>query len=260
MACILIPTLTGIGLYFLYRKSMKFITGGILLGTFIWVLHLFLQSGCAELFLKQCDRRDKAFLENKNMYAQQCYCEVKQIYYCRDYAAKRLTQDEFWIQILSIYYSVFTALLAVLSLVGDAKNDFLDVPSVLFTVAVAILVTFANAQRCGSRANDLNSNCNDLGERFSEVMSIIDAPIYSSDSTEKASEFNNVELKNCMSHFYKNLGDSERHSFVDEWKYANSWLYYIYLAIKIILIYLLIIVPLVFVFCNLDHFKTLLLI
>ena len=102
------------------------------------------------------------------------------------------------IQLISIYYSVFTAILAVLGLVGKELNDFLDVPSVLFTIAVAILVTFANAQRCGSRANDLSSNCSDLGERFSEVTEILNRP-------NNVSRANHSELKECMARFYKNL-------------------------------------------------------
>ena len=151
------------------------------------------------------------------------------------------------IQLISIYYSVFTAILAVLGLVGKELNDFLDVPSVLFTIAVAILVTFANAQRCGSRANDLSSNCSDLGERFSEVTEILNRP-------NNVSRANHSELKECMARFYKNLGDSEEHSIVDEWKYTGNWLYSLYLSLKIVVIYLLIMIPIIFVFCYWDNF------
>ena len=236
LACISIPTLSGVFFYFIQGLIIKegepnikivYFSAGV--GVFVWVLYLFLRSGCAKLFLKENHQEDREFLSKMDQYSKECYCKVKKIYYCRNYAAKRLIQDEFWIQFISIYYSAFTAILAILGLVGGKLNDFLDVPSVMFTVAVAILVIFANAQRCGARANDLSSNCDDLGERFSEVLSILNKS--SPEQTKPSSQgvpLHNDELRKYMSQFYKNLGDSEEHSFVDEWKYQDYRMYYFY--------------------------------
>lgn len=264
-ACITIPTLSGILFYFINEllgneSNLYFINYGVGIGLLVWMLYLFLQSGSARLFLKECNKEDHTIISKMDDYSKECYCKVKEIYYCRDYAAKRLIQDEFWIQIISIYYSVFTAMLAILSLVGGELNDFLDVPSVMFTVAVALLVIFANAQRCGSRANDLSSNCSDLGERFSEVLSAIDNSDHEPTGSGSGNGFtpNHEKLKEYMSRFYKNLGDSEEHSIVDEWKYRDYWIYYVYLSIKIIFIYALIMIPIIFVFCNSGNFMNLL--
>lgn len=117
----------------------------------------------------------------------------------RQYACQRLKVQEFWNKILEVYYSVFTALLAV---AGTVENGvFLTMPSACFTVASAIIVCFANAQNYARRAHDLEANISDL-------------LIFRAELDEVSSEKYEKYVKN----FYKKCGDSERPGLVDKCK------------------------------------------
>lgn len=186
------------------------------------------------------DNNDNKFTQTLDEYTKQCYYEIKLIYSCRRFAAKRLMWSEFWIQTINIYYSIFTAILAVFSLTPN--NDFLQIPSVIFTITVAILVTYANAQKCESRSKDLTANCSDLGKRYTEILSFINS--YANIDKDYSSH---KQLKEKMELFYCDLGDSEEHSIVDEWKYTDSWLYYLYISGTIIFVSILILVPIGFI-------------
>ena len=249
IVCLMIPLLVALMLGLcLGRKivGISFLIGGLHTVT----LFCFLQSDRGKTLIESGETGAEKLLKNSNEHAKQCYFEVKMIYTCRYYAAIRLIRDESKIQIISIIYSVFTALLALLSLRGDDAS-FLALPSVMFTVAVAILVTFANAQKCGARANDLFTNCRDLRMRLDEVTKIVDEWKDSISSTEKKTKED--ELMACMKAFSDNLGDSEEHTIVDEWKYCGSWLFNIYLMMKILFCYSLILIPVLFLLCNLDN-------
>lgn len=250
--CAVIPSITGIIIWAITgRTDINFIIIGIAFGVFIGVLYLFLRHGGIKLFIEEDQLISNFPSEYKDV--TECYREIKSVFLCRNNAARRLRQDEFWIQLISMIYSVFAAALSVLSLVGGSRNDFLDLPSVLFTVSVAILVIYANAQKCGSRARDLNSNCSDLRERLSEVILIGAKMKRQPEQVEE--EYKKLEI--CMSEFHKNLGDSEEHAAVDEWNYQDCWLFYLYLSVKIIVIYVLLMAPLLFVFCHAREFTEL---
>lgn len=236
IACMIIFVLIGVlaSLFCSKCSCMSIaLTLGILIGIFIILLRL-------HNSIDFPDKNKREFLESLDAYANECYYEVKCVYSCRRFAAQRLMWSEFCIQTVNIYYSVFTAILAVFSL--TPKSDFLQIPSVLFTITVAILVTYANAQKCGSRSKDLAANCSDLGKRYTEIVSLIN-----SDAYKYACGKSHAELKEKMKEFYNDLGDSEDHTIVDEWKYTDSWLFYFYIAAIAILVFLLFIVPIGFI-------------
>lgn len=160
-------------------------------------------------------------------------------YILRSYAAERLRRNEFWLQTINIYYSCFTAGLALLSLKND--NELLTTASALFTVLVAILVTYANAQKYGNRSNDLRTNCNDLYNSLLDCM-LLNNQESNFESCEKSNNINNV-----ASTFIKKLGDSENYSVIDIWKKEKSKLYSVYLLASIAIIAGLIIIPILFV-------------
>lgn len=123
----------------------------------------------------------------------------------RKYACQRLKVQEFWNKILEVYYSVFTALLAV---AGTVENGaFLTMPSACFTVASAIIVCFANAQNYARRAHDLEANISDLLIFKAELAEV---------PSEKSEKYEKYVKK-----FYKKCGDSERPGVVDKCKYEK---------------------------------------
>lgn len=154
--------------------------------------------------------------------------EIKSELRLRQYAARRLHTCEFWIQILNIYYSCFTAAIAIWGVSG--KTNFLSIPSALLTVLVAILVTYANAQNCGNRARDLEANCRDIANTLTKFSLIIDKQ-------------NGTEINTIMEDFYKKLGDSESPSNVDSWKFEKSELYFFYIILVSIIIVILFVAP-----------------
>lgn len=61
--------------------------------------------------------------------------EIEKTYELRNITYQRLRVQNFWTRILEIYYSVFTALLSVCSIMKN--GEFISQHSVCFTVAVA---------------------------------------------------------------------------------------------------------------------------
>ena len=154
--------------------------------------------------------------------------EIKSELLLRQYAARRLHSCEFWIQILNIYYSCFTAVIAIWG-VSDKTNS-LSIPSALLTVLVAILVTYANAQNCGNRARDLEANCRDIANTLTKLLLIMDKQ-------------NSTEIKSIMEDFYKKLGDSESPSNVDRWKFEKREIYFLYIILVFTIIVILFAAP-----------------
>lgn len=120
----------------------------------------------------------------------------------------------------------------------------MNVPAAIFTVTVAMLVIFANAQKYGSRANDLAVNCNDMRmtlRRFKEALQ----------NGEK--EIVNEEYAK----FIEQLADSEQHYPVDEYKYGcnqdgrkgrfNKFCWYSYLTLYTLFILCLFGIPVLFI-------------
>lgn len=166
-----------------------------------------------------------------------CTKEIENTLNRRKSAVQRLRNFEFWIQIINVYYSCFTAIIAIIGL--SENGSFLSVPSTLFTVTVAILVTYANSQKCGQRANDLQINCNDLQKNLTDLL------LCKSDD----------EVKKVMDEFYKNLGDSETGSIIDEWKHSHKWKYKVFYIFPVtILIIAFFMVPILFFLINLEKF------
>jgi len=129
----------------------------------------------------------------------------------------------------NIYYSCFTAVIAIWSISGS--GNFLSIPSAILTILVAILVTYANAQNCGNRARDLEANCRDISNTLTKFLLEVD---------EKSDK---VAIQSIMEKFYKELGDSEAPSNVDIWKSENNALYPLYLTLASILIILFFAAP-----------------
>lgn len=93
--------------------------------------------------------------------------EIKEIIEKRTKKAKRLETEGKWENRLNIYYSCFTAALAVLSV--SPGSSFLTLPGAVFTVLLAILVIYASAQRSVERAHDLRANCRDIQRKLLEI-------------------------------------------------------------------------------------------
>lgn len=185
---------------------------------------------------------------------------MERILTLRTCAAERLRQNEFWIRTLNIYYSCFTALLALCSL--REKAEFLVLPSACFTITVAILVTYANAQKYGDRANDLRANCIDLELSVQECRNLNQIAVKKRDKTKSTlGENEENELKRIMSDFIKKQGDSESHTISDAWKCSrdaeDKIKYSVYLGIKAGMIFILFLIPVLYVGMNYGNFTKL---
>mgnify|MGYP001144533912 CR=1 FL=1 len=91
------------------------------------------------------------------------------------------------------------------------NGEFISQHSVCFTVAVAILVCFANAQNFSGRAHDLEANLADLLKLKNKANSL-----------KVGKKQICVEL---YKEYIKKCGDSEYHSIIDEYKYNGDWQY-----------------------------------
>lgn len=242
----------------------------------------------AEIWQGDVDQNSDKLPQNIKQFA----LEVRKTFYCRRYAAERLRNYNFWIQTISIYYSCFTAALAIFSLVTkniggeNASAKFLTLPSVLFTIMVAILVTYANAQNCAGRAADLNANCRDLANVIYEITDYITYGL--NDTTAEKAKLaedlrtlieNNPtagypemeelisqikwyrhpprtidEIKNDFTGFLK---DSEDASAPDRWRYDNYLLYLMYILAYIAFIIVFFAIPIIFIYIYHNNFITL---
>lgn len=71
-------------------------------------------------------------------------------------ASSRLLRTESFLQGINIYYSCFSAFLAVLSLVSERKE--LAIWSTVVAVILAISIVYLNAQKFGNRSQELKTN------------------------------------------------------------------------------------------------------
>ncbi len=162
----------------------------------------------------------------------------------RNLATVRLKTNEFWLQTINIYYSCFTAILALLSLKEGA--DFLTVPSAIFTVTVAILVAYANALKYGSRANDLRANCYDLMTTQTNLY-LLKNQLPKTLCFPISKSINITEIQNTLNEYVKNLAGSENHSIIDEWKHDKNPKYFWFHILPLsALIFLFFMIPIIF--------------
>ena len=176
----------------------------------------------------------------------------------REYARDRLRLDENLSQIINIEYSVFTAILAVLSVADKEYGQFLSVPSAVFTVSVAILVTYANGQSFGRRSNDLKSNCESIRECYNDLLE------FSRISTcGDASNLSNDKYRSSLANYYKALSESENPGFQDKWKYETlnsknpgyALLYVMWQILSWLFIVILIAIPFLFIWKTWPDFS-----
>lgn len=179
---------------------------------------------------------------------------IERVLKVRQYAAERLRGNEFWIQTINIYYSCFTAVLALCSLRNEA--DFLTLPAACFSIIVALLVTYANAQRYGARANDLRANCIDLELSLQQCHQLIIDLKQKQDKEPFDTGYE--KLKDIMREFIKKQGDSEEPVPADRWKYSKDEVdhikYIVYMWIKACFIMVLLIIPIIYVIVNYNNF------
>lgn len=71
-------------------------------------------------------------------------------------AATRLLQTEDFLQGVNIYYSCFSAILSVFSLLTENKS--LSIWSTVMTICLAISIVYLNAQKYGNRSQELKTN------------------------------------------------------------------------------------------------------
>lgn len=82
-------------------------------------------------------------------------------------AASRLLQTERFLQGINIYYSCFSAILAILSLLSDRKE--LAVWSTVVAIILAISIVYLNAQKYGNRSQELKTNYIELHQLLFEI-------------------------------------------------------------------------------------------
>ena len=154
-------------------------------------------------------------------------------------AANRLQRTENFLQGINIYYSCFTAVLSVLSLVVDSKS--LSVWSAALTVILAISIVYLNAQKYGSRAQELQTNYIALHKLLFEI--------------ERAEASNDTKSLEYFSERYcELLQTSENHISLDylqqmkqkgELKQTEKIEYYLIMSSRCIVKLLLVLVPVV---------------
>ena len=71
-------------------------------------------------------------------------------------ASNRLLKTEHFVQAINIYYSCVAAIITVLSLI-DKEGNY-SIASAIMTIALAISIVYLNAQKYGSRAQQLQQN------------------------------------------------------------------------------------------------------
>ena len=111
-------------------------------------------------------------LENENnqkIYESLCVLKtnISKTRINRIHAANRLLSTEKFLQGINIYYSCFSAVLAILGLY--VKDTFFSVWSVIFTVVLAISIVHLNAQKYGNRSQELKTNYIALHELLFKV-------------------------------------------------------------------------------------------
>lgn len=155
------------------------------------------------------DNHQKKLIEREEKYNEQRkpYGELLQLKQLvintrlnRINAANRLQRTETFLQGINIYYSCFTAVLSILTLL--AENAALSVWSVLLTVILAISIVYLNAQKYGNRAQELKTNYIALHRLLFEI---------------EADEANN-DTSNFVNHYTKYcelLQTSENHINLD---------------------------------------------
>lgn len=167
----------------------------------------------------------------------------------RTLAAERLQRNDFWLQICNIYYSCFTAILALLSI--KEGSSFLTVPSAIFTVTVAILVTFSNSLKYAHRASDLRANCDDLKISYMELTSFKFELI----NTRIFDDSCNQNLNIIINDYLQKLNDSEYHGISDVWKLKNPIKYALFYCFPLIIFWIfLFILPILFIIWRYSDF------
>lgn len=250
------------GLYNLFLLLFGGFIGALLSSHFSRILYFFagIFGGIILSCLYSC--REKSLTVNKTDINAECKTdtpinenmeEIEHTLHMRTAACERMRLNEFWIQIINIYYSCFTAVLAICSLCGD--NEFIDIPSAIFTVVVALLVTFANSQKYGDRANDLKANCIDIKRSLNQCRMLgdkTDAKNSGADGMQcRYDENDRKALEKIMEEYFKKLGDSENSGIAEKWKFGKPhdlYKYYIYISLKILLILIFLSIPVIFVF------------
>ena len=154
-------------------------------------------------------------------------------------AANRLQRTENFLQGINIYYSCYTAVLSVLGLVVDNKS--LSVWSAALTVILAISIVYLNAQKYGSRAQELQTNYIAIHRLLFDI--------------EKAEATNDTEkLKYFYDRYCELLQTSENHISLDylkqmkqrgELKASENIEYLCALTVRGIIKLLLIFIPII---------------
>lgn len=97
-------------------------------------------------------------------------------------ASNRLLITERFLQNINIYYSCFTSAIAILGLKTNLQE--VEVWSAILTVILAISIVYLNAQKYGSRAQELQTNYIALHKLLFDIQAAI-----SSNDTSKNTEF-----------------------------------------------------------------------
>lgn len=170
--------------------------------------------------------------------------KIKETYTLREIACHRLKIQDFWTKILGTYYSIFTALLSIVSVKQGAK--FLALPSSCFTVAVAILVCVTNAQNFAERAHDLEVNVQDLKGLEDDIKINI---LKEGDDEDICKESYKKYRKKCA--------DSEEEGALDRYKYYGDNRYRYIVGLEFAVLLVLFLIPIMYVLIERKEFLAL---
>lgn len=115
-------------------------------------------------------------------------------------AANRLLRTESFLQGVNIYYSCFSAILAILSLISEKRE--LAVWSTVVAIILAISIVYLNAQKYGNRSQELKTN-------------YIALHVLLYDIEEAIAENDDGKNKDLSDRYCKLLQTSENHTDLD---------------------------------------------
>jgi len=151
---------------------------------------------------------EKQVINYKQQLDDKLWCTKK----CRMNAEKRLLSNDLLLNFSNIYYSIFIAILSILSLISS--NRVYTVTSVIFSVALVISITFASSLSFKERAEKMKRNYLDINQLERRLKYVNEDDVTMIDEIEK--EYINL-LDNVENHlefdYYKFLKYNKKQEF-----------------------------------------------
>lgn len=159
-----------------------------------------------EKLQKRCDKFFEPLKEYKELLELRTTVSKTRIN--RINAATRLLSTENFLQGINIYYSCFSAIISILSLLSEDR--VLSVWSAILTVILAISIVYLNAQKYGSRSQELKNNYIELHKLLFDI-------------GEAEATNNTTCIHELHERYYKLLQTSENHNRIDDLNRKKSY-------------------------------------